>query len=296
MDMRQLEYFVSVARNASFSRAAEERFTTQTTVSYHIGLLERELGVRLFDRHNKTVALTAAGAAYLPQAEEALRLLERASRDANAAQEETDGELRVGYFGRSCYDVLPSMLEVLGEQHPNLRLWVHQAPQSELVTMLREDALDCIFCTDYGKFSRLDWIQRICVSSDPIELLVRSDHWAAGRAAVRVDELADERFVVYAEKDLWEQDGAGLPIACRDIQYVDSHDDLVLLVKSGYAVSAGAHRALTGSQDGLKLVSFEDYHQYDNNFLCWKAGNQKEILHGFIQIVRASGPGGSDLV
>lgn len=280
-----MEYFVSVAHHASFSRAAEEHFISQTTMSYHISLLERELGVELFDRRGKAVVLTPAGESYLPRATEVLRTLGVASKEARLVQEGASGELRIGYFGHSCYDLIPSALDQLVSAEPSARLWVHQAPQSELVRMLQANELDCIFCTDYGRFSRLDRVQRMGVYADPICLLVRCDHWAAARSSVRVEELANERFALYAEKTLWEQDAADFPIRCREVQYVDSHDDLVLMVRSGYAVSAGARRALAGAHEDLRLVPFEDYHQFDNNYLCWNTGDSKELLHRFIQIV-----------
>ena len=291
MDTRQLEYFAAVARTSSFSRAAQEQFVTQTTVSYHISLLEKELGVKLLERDNKTVTLTPAGEAYLAKAQVILHELDDARDEARLIQHGQQEDLRIGYFGRSCYELLPSLLETLHVRHPDIHLTVHQDCQSELVHMLQAGELDCVFCTDYGMFSQLTWIEKMCVFADPIQLLVRADHWAADRSSVRTEELAGERLVLYVEKRLWEkgdQGAAQAPIDCASVQYVDSHDDLVLMVRSGYAVSMGARRALTCEFDNLKLIPIEDYHQFDNNYLCWSRGVQKEVLNDLIQILQSS--------
>lgn len=291
MDTRQLEYFVAVARTSSFSRAAQEQFVTQTTVSYHISLLEKELGVKLLERDSKTVSLTPAGTAYLAKAQAILRELDHARDEARLVQRGQQEDLRIGYFGRSCYGMLPGVLEELHKQHPDIHLTVHQGCQSELVHMLQANELDCVFCTDYGMFSQLTWVEKMCVFADPIQLLVRSDHWAASRESVLKEELAGERLVLYVEKQLWEKGDQGAeqaPVDCASVQYVDSHDDLVLMVRSGYAVSMGARRALTCEFDDLRLVPIADYHQFDNNYLCWARGMQKDILNDLIQILQRS--------
>ena len=286
MDIRQLESFVAVAECASFSKAAEKQFVTQTTISYHISLLEKELGVQLLRRNNKQVELTPAGIEFLNRTIEILHDLKNAEELTKQIHNSHQEVLRIGYFGHSCYEHFPTILEKLIAQHPGISLHVAQKKQSELIRMLEKDEVDCILCTDYGMFSQISWMNKMSLYADPIRLLVRSDHWAAKKEPVRIKELEHERFALLVEKQLFDREQFPLPDA--NILYMESHDDLLLLVKSGYAVSMGAEHALSSRDENLKLISFSDYSVYDNNFLCWKKENRKEVLNDFINIMNCT--------
>src|SRR3954463_4556076 len=98
MDTRQLEYFVTVAEELSFSRAAVRLFAAQSTVSAGIRSLERELGARLLDRSTKAVWLTAAGSALLPEARQAIESMERVVNSVAVDAAHVRGRLRIGTF------------------------------------------------------------------------------------------------------------------------------------------------------------------------------------------------------
>ena len=286
MDIRQLEYFVAVAECASFSKAAERQFITQTTISYHISLLEKELGFTLLKRDNKKVELTPAGIEFLDRTKEILNDLRKAEEAARQVYSCNQDVLRVGYFGHSFYHGLPLALEKLISVHPGMRLHVFQKKQSELIRLLERDELDCILCTDYGMFSQISWMNKMSLYADPIRLLVRADHWAAEKDEISIRELEHEKFALLVEKQLFDLNSFPLPDA--DIIYADSHDDLILLVKSGYAVSMGAEHALENDDHELKLVPFSDYLVYDNNFFCWKSENRKKVLKDLIDILNCT--------
>lgn len=290
MDTKQLRYFLAVAKSGSFSKAAGEQFVAQTTMSYHISLLEDELGVKLLDRSNRQVHLTPAGVKYRERAGMILAQVEEAKELAVQTQNDYEGVLNIGYFGHSLYERLPKALKKLLAEHPRLRLQVRQGQQTELIEGLERNDFDCILCTDYGLFSQTPWMKKMCLDADPICLLVPESHWAAGREAVRLKELAGERFALMVEKDLWEREET-FPVERAEIQYVNSHDDLILLVRSGYAVTMGARQALKTGLTGLCQVPVEDYHQYDNNYICWKKENAKEILQKFMEILNCTKDG-----
>ncbi len=286
MDIRQLEYFVAVAECSSFSKAAEQQFITQTTISYHISLLEKELGFTLLKRDNKRVELTPAGIEFLDRTKEILNDLRKAEEAARHVYSSNQDVLRIGYFGHSFYHGLPRALDKLVSDHPGMRLHVFQKKQSELIRLLERDELDCILCTDYGMFSQITWMNKMSLYADPIRLLVRADHWAAGKKEICIRELENEKFALLVEKQLFDLNSFPLPDA--DIIYAESHDDLILLVKSGYAVSMGAEHALESNDNELALVPFSDYLVYDNNFFCWKSNNRKKILKDLIDILNCT--------
>ncbi|HEY3481145.1 MAG TPA: LysR family transcriptional regulator, partial [Streptomyces sp.] len=118
METRQLEYFVAVAEELSFTRAAQRLFAVQSTVSAAVRALETELGVRLFDRSTRRVALSAAGAAFLPEAKAAIDALERARATVQEASEGLRGSLRIGTLTSIAGLDLPRLLGAFHQRYP----------------------------------------------------------------------------------------------------------------------------------------------------------------------------------
>ena len=287
MDIRQLEYFAAVAAEKNFSRAAEKQFVAQTTISYHISLLEKELGVQLLERGNKKVELTPAGIEFFDRTQQILKELDRAKEAARLIHHSKEEYLRIGYFGHSCFKEMPHVLEELTREHPNLVLDVCQKKQSELIRMLEKNEIDCMLCTDYGMFNQITWMNKMCLYADPIRLLARADHWAAARSSISIHELEGERFALLVEKKLWDQE-KNFPLKNVHIHYMETHDDLLMMVRSGYALSMGAEHALDNGDPDLRLIPFVDYTVYDNNYLCWKEERRKPVLNDFIRIMNCT--------
>src|SRR3954452_5011935 len=120
MELRHIRYFVGVAEELHFRRAAERLHVAQPAVSEQIRKLEEELGVRLFDRTQRNVALTDAGTALLPEAHRVLRHAEAARLPARNAIDRPGGELRIGYVPTALLASIPRILRRIGATMPNL--------------------------------------------------------------------------------------------------------------------------------------------------------------------------------
>ena len=107
MELRHLRYFVAVAEELHFRRAAERLYVAQPAVSEQVRKLEQELGVRLFDRTQRSVSLTIAGSAFLEEARSVLRQAEVAQEAARNASDRATMRLRVGYLADSLSASLP---------------------------------------------------------------------------------------------------------------------------------------------------------------------------------------------
>ncbi|MCU1581814.1 MAG: hypothetical protein QOD27_1178 [Microbacteriaceae bacterium] len=195
MDTRQLEYFVAVAEELNFTRAAGRLFTVQSTVSASIRTLEADLGTPLFDRSSKRVALTAAGEALLPEAIAAIEAIDRVRSAAALTRVGIRGRLRVGIFINLEYLDLPGVFGAFHTDHPLVDLQLAASPSGStgLADDVRRGRIDIAFMglapEDLAGFQ----VQQLAIS--PMVVILPTNHPLAQRTALGLAEIARERFV-----------------------------------------------------------------------------------------------------
>lgn len=147
MEQRQLQYFVAVAEELNFTRAAQRSHAVQSTVSASIRALERQLGAPLFERSTSRVALTEAGKALLPEARRALDALDQARAAVAGLHEGLTGSLRVGTLSGLTAVDLPGLVSDFRARHPGVRLSLSMAAGGTdgLLAALRARELDVTF-------------------------------------------------------------------------------------------------------------------------------------------------------
>jgi DNA-binding transcriptional LysR family regulator len=144
MELRHLRYFVAVAEELHFRRAAERLYVAQPAVSEQVRKLEQELGVRLFDRTQRSVALTGAGMALLDEARRVLHQAEVAIAAARGARDHATMRLRIGYLPDSMPAPLPRALRHLSGSAPRVRVDIEPGPALRLIEDLRAQRLDAV--------------------------------------------------------------------------------------------------------------------------------------------------------
>jgi DNA-binding transcriptional LysR family regulator len=195
MELRHLEYFVAVAEERSFTRAAARLHVVQSGVSAAIKALEHELDAPLLERTSKRVALTDAGQALLPRA--------RATLDAAVAARDAVDEVRGGLRGTlrlgtltsiSLIDV-PAMLGEFHRTHPGVtvQLTVSSRGSAGLLESLTAGSLELAFVSVPGRPPAGVRIRQVAWRR--LDLVVPAGHRLAGRSEVRIEDLADEPFV-----------------------------------------------------------------------------------------------------
>lgn len=141
MDLRSLEYFVAVAEERSFTRAAQRCYVTQPTISAQMQALERELGEPLFDRAQRSVTLTDGGRLLLPYALECLRAVNDAKAEFSARTGLLRGELRIGTGGGVEHTTVPMILGELRKKYPGIDIDVTEATSTPLLEMVLQGHL-----------------------------------------------------------------------------------------------------------------------------------------------------------
>ncbi len=195
METRQLEYFVAVAEELSFTRAAQRVFAVQSTVSAAVRSLEAELGTRLFDRSTRRVALSAAGAAFLPEAKAAIEALERARATVQEASEGLRGSLRIGTLTSIGGVDLPALLGAFHRRYPlvDIHVTVSITGSTGLADEVRQGRLDvALVGLPETDLAGLDVLR---VDTRPFVVVLPATHRLAARKAVRLADLAGEAFI-----------------------------------------------------------------------------------------------------
>jgi DNA-binding transcriptional LysR family regulator len=193
MELRHLRYFVAVAEELHFRRAAERLHVAQPAVSEQVRKLEQELGVRLFDRTQRSVALTVAGAALLEEARHVLRHAEVAQQAARNAGDRATMRLRIGYLADSLPGNVPRALRQVAVSTPSVQVDLETGPALRLIEELRARRLDVVVAALPAPTNGL----RVTPLCDQHAVAVLpATHPHALDDAVVLEMLAPERLVV----------------------------------------------------------------------------------------------------
>ena len=184
--LRQLEYLVVLARTLHFRGAAERCHVTQPALSAQIQQMERALGVALFERDRRRVALTDAGRRAVTRAERVLAEVEALTEDARAQHKPLSGTLRVGVIPTIAPYVLPNVVPALKRRYPELRLLLHEDQTARLLQRLRDSELDVLLL---ALEAELGDVETLPLYADPFVVVAPKAHPLAARRTVRADDL-----------------------------------------------------------------------------------------------------------
>jgi len=195
MELRHLRYFAAVAETCHFGRAAERLHMAQPPLSQAIRQLESELGVDLFRRTTRQVALTGAGEVFRTDVRNVLRSVDEAVARVGRFARGAEGVLRIGLTGSASYRQLPTLARLVKKRLPGVVLDVH----TELLTPAQETGL-CDRHLDVGVLrppTRREGIAQRPVADESLVLAVPAEHWLSDAESVRVEQLRHENFIMY---------------------------------------------------------------------------------------------------
>ncbi|RMB81521.1 LysR family transcriptional regulator [Streptomyces shenzhenensis] len=195
MEIRQLRYFVTVAEELHFGRAATRLHMSQPPLSQQIQRLERQLGFALFERTRRSVTLTRAGRLLLEEARRALAQADRTEDIAELIRSGTAGTVRIGFVGSALYGVLPRALRSFREQLPEVHFSAREMESNDQIRALQDDIIDLGFTRPplpLGGLSSLD------IHEEELLVALPHDHPLHRRGGpVALAELAQEPFVLF---------------------------------------------------------------------------------------------------
>lgn len=197
MEFRHLRYFLVLAEELHFGRAAKRLSISQPPLSLNIQQLEASVGARLFERDSRGVRLTAAGRAFRESATALLAQAESARLLAREIEAGAVGRLRVGFVGSMLYRGLPQRLQEFQARYPGIHVALTELNSQEQIDALLHGELDAGFVHT----SRVpDELAATLAHSEPFVCCMPADHPLTARDAVALADLRGEPFVLFSRK------------------------------------------------------------------------------------------------
>jgi DNA-binding transcriptional LysR family regulator len=264
IELRHLRYFVAVAEDLHFGKAANRLGISQPPLSQQILALEREIGARLFERSNRRVELTSAGRNFLKEASDVLERVDAAAIRAERIHRGQVGEVKVGFFGSAPFvEGFQKLIFDFRAVHPDVDLILEEMPTYQQVDAILDGRLDLGFVRPLQP--KPESIQSVEISRERLMVVMREDHPLAARQGdLSVADLASEPMVLYASSI-----GSGLyqkiVDLCRDsgfapnvAQAANATPTMMGLVAAGMGISILPESLKRLSLDGLKFVPLRE--------------------------------------
>jgi DNA-binding transcriptional LysR family regulator len=192
MNLKQLQYFLAVAEELHFNKAAEKLRVSQPPLSRQIQQLEHDVGVKLFERTKRSVKLTAAGEYLQTEATQLIKHIDSIKNQLSLIDQGTLGRLRIGYVGAVMHSLLPYVLKELKSHYPGIGTILHEMDSETQLEALNKGKLDIGFIRTPME---VDQIESVPIIQETFSVIISSDHSLGKRDHIDLLELASEPFI-----------------------------------------------------------------------------------------------------
>jgi Transcriptional regulator len=199
MELRHLIYFITVAEELHFGRAAERLQMTQPPLSKQIQQLEDEMGVVLFKRNKRHVELTTAGEFFLSEARQVIAQLDQAVETAQRAQRGEFGRLVIGFVGSATYDILPQFIREYRHKFPHVAVILHELSTPQQVSALIGGRIDLGLLHPPISSSL---IETVPVKRGVAALSLSKNDPLAKKNKISIEDLRNKSFIVVS-REIW---------------------------------------------------------------------------------------------
>ncbi len=290
VELRHLRYFVAVAEELHFGRAARRLHIAQPPLSQQIRKLEETIGHALFQRTSRNVRLTAAGEELFKRAQQTLRkVVEDVDNTRRVGRGEV-GLLTVGFIASSMLTVFPQMLSSYRRQFSEVELRLREFYTSGLLRALRDGTADIGFTRDAG--SDEDGVRTEVLLPEPYIAVVPVHHSLARRSSLRVSDLRGESFVLFSPsvgQSAWDKverlcrQGGFRP---RVVQEAPHWLSILRLVSAGLGVTI-APACVAGIADNqVRCLRLRDAKIFSHLELAYRENSLTELTSTFLALAR----------
>jgi DNA-binding transcriptional LysR family regulator len=289
MELRHLRYFITVAEELNFSRAAERLHMAQPPLSQQIRTLEVELGVQLFERGKRPLQLTHAGQAFLKEARLVLAQVEQAAHIAQQASRGEIGRLAIGFNSSVIQSVLPQVLHQFRSQFPKIELSLSELDSQIQIQQLHTSQIDCGFL--HVQQQNEDGLDFFSVLKEPLVVALSSNHPLSACECISLKSLAQEPFILppahvgqrfYHQIINLCQDNGFTPTVIQEAKWLQTVLGLVV-AEIGIALVPASTRTL--QRAGVVYRAVDAVFEMET-VVAWQQDNMSPMLQEFLKVVQ----------
>lgn len=285
LELRHLKYFIAVAEDLHFRKAAERLYISQPGLSRQIKQMEDDLGIKLFERHNRKVELTKAGQYLKTEITQHLKDLDRIFNQAKLLNDGIGGDLKFGYVGSAMQDIIPDLLLKFRAENPNAHFSLKELDnQKQIDSLLSHDI-------DIG-FVRLERVPRDLqikpILKENFCLVLPKNHPINNTNFKSLKQFKNDAFILfdskysasYFEKVMQIFDDNGFtPIIAHNTIHASS---IYKLVENNFGISIVPKSLQTQNIAGIKFIELNKIPQKTVLSVIWNKKNRNPILKKFL--------------
>lgn len=291
MDLRHLRYFIAVAEEKHFTRAAARLGIQQPPLSHQIRQLEDELGTPLFRRLTRGVELTESGALLLGEAYRILNQVERTKTDVRSLARGTTGHIRVGFGGATYFQPkVTQLIRAFRERYPGVTLTPEQSVTARLITALQRNELDVAFLRP--PLDDIDGLKLETLVEEPMVAVLPATHPLAGGSSLDLAALAGESFILFP-RALSPGFHDTIVSACRRAgfsarlgQETPNIPAIVLMVAAGFGVSIVPRSLGQIQAEGVTYLEIEGEPPMATICLGYRRDPGSQAVRNFVAVAK----------
>ena len=286
IELRHLKYFLAVAEDLHFRKAAERLFISQPGLSRQIKQMETELGFPVFDRTNKKVSLTKPGEYLKREISMTLKNLDDAITHARYLNEGVVGQINFGYVGSAMQNVLPDLLLRIREENSNIHYNLKEMENPDQIEALLSQEIDLGFV----RLKRIPrGLQIHPVFEDSFSLVLPKDHTLNKENFRNLSQLKEEPFILFEQTyspDYFDQvmqifkDSGFSPIISHNTVHAST---IFKLVENNFGISIVPTALQFGYSGNIKFIELTKISQRTVLSVAWNSSNRNPILHKILE-------------
>lgn len=289
LEIRKLRYFIAVAEELHFGRAALSLHMSQPPLSRHIKELETQLDVDLFTRNAQGVELTTEGETLLREARKILRLAERAAELTQQAKRGEIGRLEVGYYGTAIFQIVPYLLKQFKERYPSIALSLHNLNKDEQLKSLRDHQIHVGFNRYIDDAPDLE---TQTIVSEPLFVAMPADSSGGANQPVELSEIAELPLILFPigprpsfADEIIKVIGDG-GFTANVAQEAEDAVSAIALVGAGFGVTVVPRSATSLQLPGVTYRALAAPAPASDLQCVYLAGSRPPVLEAFVGLLR----------
>jgi len=285
-NFQALKYFEVVARHEHFTKAANELYISQSTLSKNIDALEKELGVSLFEKRGRNIRLTSYGKILRDAVQSGLREIDKGIKLIQSISNEQSGMIRIATIYSAGSFMIPQYIKGFREKYPDVKFKYFQKPTYRILDDLLGGEIEIGFCSNYELNEEYSSLHREEILTEELCLIAHKEHPVASKKSVAFDELLEEDWIGYSGD-------TGISTAIMDIlrasgihkklhfSYSASEDSAIIgLVRSGLGISI-VPKDMALLPDDIVKIKFSRPYLFRSIYMVWNSNNLSPAAKAF---------------